>query len=286
MCSLEDSATHILLRLTPALTPAGTIRGCRAADGSYYKVRCPQLPLPDFMRPDDLPRASSPRLQLTRLAVVAGHRKHGFGRVLTQRLHEWARADAAAAGKTEAAVVAHAQMHAIPFYERCAPGPCRPMTHTRVGVTPVLSHLILLPHSLAGSDMSPRFEAPLCAITRPTVLTSALRMTGRRVRRRGRTPPGLFSDLRPNRSSVIDLVPNPLSSSAWCFAFSYESGGYIHPILPKVNPRHVSILWGSAATAGNKYNMVRVHTISTRVREWVVSGKRGGRNEKVPGEDK
>lgn len=56
--------------------------------------------------------------QLTRLAVAAAHRKYGFGRVLVEALHDWVRADAAAAGKTEAAVVAHAQLHAIPFYAK------------------------------------------------------------------------------------------------------------------------------------------------------------------------
>jgi ribosomal protein S18 acetylase RimI-like enzyme len=61
---MEDKATHFLLRLTPSLTPIGTIR--------VYK-----MPGPDS------------NYKLTRLAVLKDYRKYNFGRALVLALHEW-----------------------------------------------------------------------------------------------------------------------------------------------------------------------------------------------------
>ncbi|KAG6903398.1 hypothetical protein C0995_005421 [Termitomyces sp. Mi166 len=70
----NKTATHFLLRLTPSLTPVGTIRGYKAP-GGYYK--------------------------LSRLAVLKEYRNFRFGRELVLALHDWVKAQALGAGSTE-----------------------------------------------------------------------------------------------------------------------------------------------------------------------------------------
>lgn len=92
--SFDETATHFLLRLTPSLTPIGTIRCVAARD--YYK--------------------------LTRLAVLKDYRKYRFGRALVLSLHDFVKADARA--KTPpgsrvadtAKVVSHSQIPVKGFY--------------------------------------------------------------------------------------------------------------------------------------------------------------------------
>ncbi|KAG6884764.1 hypothetical protein C0993_008461 [Termitomyces sp. T159_Od127] len=87
----DKTATHFLLRLTPSLTPVGTIRGYHAP--GYYK--------------------------LSRLAVLKDYRGLRFGRELVLALHEWVRAHALSAGSTDwADVVSHSQLPVKGFYAR------------------------------------------------------------------------------------------------------------------------------------------------------------------------
>ncbi|KAF8969413.1 acyl-CoA N-acyltransferase [Flammula alnicola] len=65
----DDKAAHFLLRLTPSLTPIGTIRAYKQSGvKEYYK--------------------------LSRLAVLKDYRRYRFGRALVLALHEWVRQDA------------------------------------------------------------------------------------------------------------------------------------------------------------------------------------------------
>ena len=91
--SLDESATHILLLLTPSLQPVGTIRATKGR--GYYK--------------------------LSRLAVLSEYRKYGFGRELVLALHDWVRQDAKASGLADIAKIrCHSQIYAKGFYARCA----------------------------------------------------------------------------------------------------------------------------------------------------------------------
>jgi hypothetical protein len=65
--SQGDKATHFLLRLTPSLTPIGTIRCVTLAPFTY---------------------------KLTRLAVLKDYRKQNFGRFLVLALHDWVKQQA------------------------------------------------------------------------------------------------------------------------------------------------------------------------------------------------
>lgn len=90
--SLDETATHILLRLTPSLRPIGTIRASKGS--SYYK--------------------------LSRLAVLRDYRKYRLGRELVLALHEWVKQDAARAGITSGAVKirCHSQIYIKGFYAK------------------------------------------------------------------------------------------------------------------------------------------------------------------------
>jgi len=66
-----DKATHFLLRLTPSLTPIGTIRASRSSPGTTKR----------------------PYYKLSRLAVLKEYRRYRFGRALVQRLHDWVAED-------------------------------------------------------------------------------------------------------------------------------------------------------------------------------------------------
>ena len=91
MRSLDESATHILLRLTPALTPVGTIRCSKTHE--YYK--------------------------LSRLAVLKDYRAFRFGAALVRALHAHVRADALQAGRRgPVKIVAHSQIPAKGFYSK------------------------------------------------------------------------------------------------------------------------------------------------------------------------
>ena len=89
--SLDETATHFLLRLTPSLTPIGTIR-CTKHEG-YYK--------------------------LSRLAVLKDFRQYRFGRALVQSLHDHVTADAKASGlraPQTVKIIAHSQIPVKGFY--------------------------------------------------------------------------------------------------------------------------------------------------------------------------
>ncbi|KZV70314.1 acyl-CoA N-acyltransferase [Peniophora sp. CONT] len=58
----DATATHLLLRLTPSLTPIGTLRLYRVHDASY--------------------------LMLGRVSILSVYRKYGLGKVLMQAAHE------------------------------------------------------------------------------------------------------------------------------------------------------------------------------------------------------
>lgn len=89
--SLDATATHILLRLTPSLRPIGTIRASKGS--GYYK--------------------------LSRLAVLSDYRKYGLGKELVQALHDWVRRDAKAAGLTGVVKIrCHSQIYIKGFYGR------------------------------------------------------------------------------------------------------------------------------------------------------------------------
>ncbi|KAJ3536529.1 hypothetical protein NM688_g6825 [Phlebia brevispora] len=86
---LDETATHILLRLTPSLKPVGTIRASKGS--GYYK--------------------------LSRLAVLSEYRKYRFGRELVLALHDWVRRDAKAAGLAGTVKVrCHSQLYVKGFY--------------------------------------------------------------------------------------------------------------------------------------------------------------------------
>jgi GNAT superfamily N-acetyltransferase len=70
-----NKATHFLLRLTPSLTPIGTIRASRSSSSGTTK---------------------RPYYKLSRLAVLKEYRRYQFGRALVQRLHDWVAEDAIA----------------------------------------------------------------------------------------------------------------------------------------------------------------------------------------------
>ena len=83
--SMEDEATHFLLRLTPSLTPIGTIRVYKMPGADYYK--------------------------LTRLAVLKDYRKYKFGRALVLALHEWVRRHALQDGVVGTVkIISHSQL--------------------------------------------------------------------------------------------------------------------------------------------------------------------------------
>jgi len=91
--SLEDKATHFLLRLTPSLTPIGTIRACQMPGADYYK--------------------------LSRLAILKDYRKYKFGRALVLALHEWVRRHAQQAGALgPAKIICHSQLPVKGFYAK------------------------------------------------------------------------------------------------------------------------------------------------------------------------
>ncbi|KAF8076661.1 acyl-CoA N-acyltransferase [Lyophyllum atratum] len=88
----DPTSTHFLLRLTPSLTPIGTIRAYKAP-GGYYK--------------------------LSRLAVLKDYRSFRFGRGLVQALHDWVKTDATSAGTTDfAEIVCHSQLYVKGFYAK------------------------------------------------------------------------------------------------------------------------------------------------------------------------
>lgn len=95
-CRMESSATHLLLRLTPSLTPIGTIRGYLSTDKTYYK--------------------------LSRLVVLKEYRQFKFGRELVLALHDWALKDAKESGTDQEyiQVVCHSQVPVKGFYSKCA----------------------------------------------------------------------------------------------------------------------------------------------------------------------
>lgn len=91
--SLDASATHFLLRLTPSLTPVGTIRCTKHA--RYYK--------------------------LSRLAVLADCRRFRLGRALVLALHAHVQQDAQHSGIRDGDAVlvrAHSQLPARGFYAK------------------------------------------------------------------------------------------------------------------------------------------------------------------------
>lgn len=90
---LDASATHFLLRLTPSLTPVGTIRCTKHA--RYYK--------------------------LSRLAVLADCRRFRLGRALVLALHAHVQQDAQHSGARDGDAVlvrAHSQLPARGFYAK------------------------------------------------------------------------------------------------------------------------------------------------------------------------
>ncbi|KAI0692266.1 acyl-CoA N-acyltransferase [Cytidiella melzeri] len=87
---LDETGTHILLRLTPSLKPVGTIRVSKGRD--YYK--------------------------LSRLAVLQGYRHFRFGRKLVESVSDWVREDARNAGLSVAKIRLHSQLYVKPFYAK------------------------------------------------------------------------------------------------------------------------------------------------------------------------
>ncbi|KAJ3540291.1 hypothetical protein NMY22_g4358 [Coprinellus aureogranulatus] len=90
----DETATHILLRLSPSLTPIGTIRCTVSPDGSYYK--------------------------LSRLAVLPEYRRYRFGRALVEALHVWVKAHALETnnGAGSVNIVCHSQIPVQGFYAK------------------------------------------------------------------------------------------------------------------------------------------------------------------------
>lgn len=90
---MEDKAVHFLLRLTPSLTPIGTIRVHEMPGADYYK--------------------------LTRLAVLKDYRKYNFGRALVLTLQEWVRRHALQAGAIgPVKIICHSQLAVKRFYAK------------------------------------------------------------------------------------------------------------------------------------------------------------------------
>ena len=90
---MEDKATHFLLRLTPSLTPIGTIRGYKKPGTDDYK--------------------------LSRLAVLKDYRKYKFGRALVLALHEWVRRHALQDGVVGTVkIISHSQLPVKAFYAK------------------------------------------------------------------------------------------------------------------------------------------------------------------------
>ncbi|GBE79911.1 acyl-CoA N-acyltransferase [Sparassis latifolia] len=89
---LDETATHILLRLVPSLTPIGTIRCSRNDTQGYYK--------------------------LSRLAVLQDYRQYRFGRKLVLALHDYVRQDLAQCGRASTTVKAHSQIPVKGFYAK------------------------------------------------------------------------------------------------------------------------------------------------------------------------
>ncbi|KAJ7780907.1 acyl-CoA N-acyltransferase [Mycena metata] len=99
---VEDIAVHFLLRVTEqnpltgeqSVKAVGTIRGTT---------------------PDVYPAVN--RYKLSRLAVHKDYRKHRFGRLLVESLHEWIAEDAKTTHRP-AEVEAHSQIPAMGFYAK------------------------------------------------------------------------------------------------------------------------------------------------------------------------
>ncbi|KAF5322787.1 hypothetical protein D9619_000606 [Psilocybe cf. subviscida] len=100
----DPNTAHILLRLTPSITPIGTIRGVKIAkaDSTYYK--------------------------LSRLAVLKEYRKFSFGRALVETFHDWTRADALKSlpdgsdpASATATIACHSQIPVKGFYSSVIP---------------------------------------------------------------------------------------------------------------------------------------------------------------------
>jgi predicted GNAT family N-acyltransferase len=90
---MEDKATHFLLRLSPSLTPIGTIRVYKMPGADYYK--------------------------LTRLAVLKDYRKYKFGQALVLALHEWVRRDALQdEALSSVKIICHSQLPVKGFYAK------------------------------------------------------------------------------------------------------------------------------------------------------------------------
>ena len=90
-CRHDQTATHILLRLVPCLTPIGTVRAYSLEGGNEYKFG--------------------------RLAVLKPFRQRGFGRDLLFALHQWVQEDAKRVGAVQSTrVVCHAQLPVVEFY--------------------------------------------------------------------------------------------------------------------------------------------------------------------------
>ncbi|KAH9948414.1 acyl-CoA N-acyltransferase [Amylocystis lapponica] len=93
---LDETATHILLRLLPSLTPVGTIRCTKAKD--YYK--------------------------LSRLAVLKDYRKFRFGQELVLALHNFVRSEAQQAEEHDyVKIIAHSQIPVKGFYNKFSYNP-------------------------------------------------------------------------------------------------------------------------------------------------------------------
>lgn len=90
MYRYDETATHILLRLTPSLKPVGTIRVTQPS--SYYK--------------------------LSRFVVLKDYRRFGFGRELVEFHKEWIKQDAKVSGQSEAVIHCHSQLYVRPFYAK------------------------------------------------------------------------------------------------------------------------------------------------------------------------
>ena len=115
--SMDDEATHFLLRLTPSLIPIGTIRVYKMPGADYYK--------------------------LGRLAVLKDHRKYKFGRALVLSLHEWVRRHALQHGApSPVKIICHSQLPVKGFYEKWVVACCQ--------------RLLTLIVVLLGSDMNLR----------------------------------------------------------------------------------------------------------------------------------
>jgi GNAT superfamily N-acetyltransferase len=90
---MDDTATHFLLRITPSLTPVGTIRAYKSNGANYYK--------------------------LSRLAVLKDYRGFNFARELVLAMHNWVKDDAMRAGDVEfVEIVSHSQLPVKGFYAK------------------------------------------------------------------------------------------------------------------------------------------------------------------------